>query len=237
MRLIEIQLISAVESSTRFQLWQWCLHPSRRADIPGLFAEIDWREVTVSLGQYWCPEEMHRKDLIVFLSASIPPPRLFQWTWRAELRHFVPSPAERSQWPIMSTSCGDKHSSLVVSTPPHSSRRWENESFLHRHFLKSLESSNFTSISLSSRFTVRMWRRCKINAALLQWLASGCSASNAAIKSWSQVWKEVMHACEVAIQWDLRLMMNHVDGIRDQPVAWNSDPENLSYPPQAPVIL
>ena len=34
------------------------------------------------------------------------------------------------------------------------------------------------------------------------------------------------------------LMINDVDrGMWDQPVAWNSSPENLSYPPQAPVIL
>ena len=34
------------------------------------------------------------------------------------------------------------------------------------------------------------------------------------------------------------LMINDVDrGMWDQPVAWNSSPEYLSYPPQAPVIL
>jgi hypothetical protein len=62
------------------------------------------------------------------------------------------------------------------------------------------------------------------------------------IKRDRSVSKDVMHACEIAMQRDLRLsIINHVDGrlygTRECPVAWNSDPENLSYPPQAPVIL
>ena len=145
-----------------------------------------------------------RNWFLAFGNVSVSSPGIFHWARHSELHRFGPFLAKGPRQPAMSTSYAHGNNTLVGSTPHPSLETLRGRDDSPPAFPQIIQKFQLQVEFKSSPSHITVPRINK-NATLLQRLASRCSASNAVIKSRSQVWKDMMHVSRVAMQRDLRL--------------------------------